>query len=222
MEMIINAKTVKALRSQRLWSQEELAIACDVGLRTIQRVEGEGQASPQTVKALAAVFEVDSAELLERKAGSRAYLNVQLGYVTISVLILIALALTCMLNMQSLRPKEFLIAICVLAIVTSMFATLTTQVNDRKVKWYLGIGLIHKTVDLSEIDAHITVRNKAWWGFGIRLIQNGWLYNVSGLRAVELKLSNGKVVRIGSDEPEAFNQAIHDARARLPDQTENG
>ena len=50
---------VQKLRLQRGWSQEDLADLCALGVRTIQRVERGQTASAETIKALAAVFEVD-------------------------------------------------------------------------------------------------------------------------------------------------------------------
>ncbi len=52
------------------------------------------------------------------------------------------------------------------------------------------------------------VRNRWWYGFGIRLIPHGSLWNAWGLDAVELDLATGKVLRIGTDEPEALLAAI--------------
>jgi hypothetical protein len=52
------------------------------------------------------------------------------------------------------------------------------------------------------------VKNQWWWGWGIRLIPGGWLYNVSGLDAVELKMKNGRVYRIGTDEPRKLAEFI--------------
>jgi DNA-binding XRE family transcriptional regulator len=56
--MKINADLVINLRKQRLWSQEELAIAAGLNLRTIQRIEKEASASVQSKRALASVFEI--------------------------------------------------------------------------------------------------------------------------------------------------------------------
>jgi len=55
-----------------------------------------------------------------------------------------------------------------------------------------------------------TVKNHRYYGRGIR----GWLwpkmciYNVSGFDAVEIKLKNGKIYRIGTDEPKKLEQMI--------------
>ncbi len=61
--MHVDSKRIRAEREQRAWSQEHLAAAADVSLRTIQRVEGTGLASYDTALAVAAVFELDVAEL---------------------------------------------------------------------------------------------------------------------------------------------------------------
>ena len=56
---------VKKLRNRKNWSQEQLATFCGVSLRTIQRVEAGNQASLDTLKSLASVFEVDISKLTE-------------------------------------------------------------------------------------------------------------------------------------------------------------
>lgn len=61
--MQINTQLVLALRKKRSWSQEELATASGLNLRTIQRIESDGVASLQSRKALAAAFDVDVDEL---------------------------------------------------------------------------------------------------------------------------------------------------------------
>lgn len=58
-DMKIDASTVRRLRTERAWSQEQLAASADVSLRTIQRVEADGSASNETRMALAAVFGID-------------------------------------------------------------------------------------------------------------------------------------------------------------------
>jgi len=54
--MNINSALVKQLRSEKSWSQEELAIASGLNLRTVQRIEKEATASLQSKKALASAF----------------------------------------------------------------------------------------------------------------------------------------------------------------------
>lgn len=61
--MEINAELVKNHRTNRSWTQQHLADACGVSLRTIQRVERYGNASNETVMALAAVYQIEQNEI---------------------------------------------------------------------------------------------------------------------------------------------------------------
>jgi len=212
MDMRINASLVKILRRKKLWSQEELAAACGLSLRTIQRVEGEGQASTETLKALASALEVDSDLLRENDQSSVSYLNLQLGTVLIAVLVAVALFLVWDFTRGNLTASVFASLSMLNAIVCSLFSSLTTKVEANRLEWYFTFGFLRKSVELSDIVENRYVRNKAWWGLGIRLIPGGWLYSVSGLDAVAIKLKNGKVYRIGSDEAEQLNIAIEEGR----------
>jgi len=61
--MKINANLVIELRNDKSWSQDELAIASGLNLRTIQRIENEASASLQSKKALASVFDINTHDL---------------------------------------------------------------------------------------------------------------------------------------------------------------
>jgi transcriptional regulator with XRE-family HTH domain len=63
MSMKINADLVAKLRKKRSWSQDELAIASGLNLRTIQRIEKYALASLQSRKAVAAALGVDTRDL---------------------------------------------------------------------------------------------------------------------------------------------------------------
>jgi len=61
--MKINVDVVLTARKQKSWSQEELAIASGLNLRTIQRIESEASASLQSKKALASALDLDVHDL---------------------------------------------------------------------------------------------------------------------------------------------------------------
>ena len=56
--MKIKADLIWKLRQARAWSQEELAAASGLSLRTIQRIEKEATASLQSKKALATALDI--------------------------------------------------------------------------------------------------------------------------------------------------------------------
>lgn len=61
--MEVNAQLIKQHRTNKALTQQHLADACDISLRTIQRVERYGVASSETLMSLAAVFEVETQTL---------------------------------------------------------------------------------------------------------------------------------------------------------------
>ncbi len=66
--MKISTELLVRLRNERSWSQEELAIASGLNLRTVQRVERDGSVSLQSKKALAAALDIDPRDLDARPA----------------------------------------------------------------------------------------------------------------------------------------------------------
>jgi DNA-binding XRE family transcriptional regulator len=61
--MRVNAGLVAELRRKCAWSQDELATAAGLNLRTIQRIENIGTASLQSAKALAAALQIELKDL---------------------------------------------------------------------------------------------------------------------------------------------------------------
>ena len=61
--MKVDAELIVKLRKERSWSQDELAIAAGLNLRTVQRVEKYASASLQSKKALAAALDIDARDL---------------------------------------------------------------------------------------------------------------------------------------------------------------
>jgi hypothetical protein len=109
----------------------------------------------------------------------------------------------------------FLLPALALGAISWAFSSLTVEVSNDELVWYFGPGVSRNSISRSEIDSVTSIRNKWWWGWGIHLTPRGWLYNVSGLYAVEASLLNGKTLRIGSDQAgqlvDALNREnIHD------------
>lgn len=98
------------------------------------------------------------------------------------------------------------------ALVLLLFHSLTVEVTDETVHVYFGVGLASFDFALRDIESVAAVRNPWYYGWGIRITPHGWLYNVSGRDAVELRLRSGSRVRIGTDEPHRLVAAIERAR----------
>lgn len=100
------------------------------------------------------------------------------------------------------------IAALVLAVTTYLFSSLTVTVDDKAVGWFFGPGFWRKSVPLADIATVRAVRNKWWYGWGIRRTPHGWLYNVYSLDAVEISRRDRTRLRIGSSDPQGLAGAI--------------
>ncbi len=99
-----------------------------------------------------------------------------------------------------------------LVVVFSLCPTLTVEVTDADIVVKFGPGLVRRRFPLSGVRGARAVRNQWYYGWGIRMLPKGLLYNVSGLDAVEIEMADGGVHRIGTDEPAALLKAIQGAR----------
>jgi hypothetical protein len=100
------------------------------------------------------------------------------------------------------------LALVILLLCLSLFWALTVEVTADKLAVWFGPGVIRKSFRIEDIrDARI-VRNRWYYGWGIRLTPHGWMFNVSGYDAVELELADNRKFRIGTDEPEQLLTAI--------------
>ena len=90
-----------------------------------------------------------------------------------------------------------------------IFYKLTIFLDDTSISFKLGIGLISRKYLFTDIQSCKAVRNNPAFGVGIRMIPDGWLYNVSGLSAIELTFKNKKTkIRIGTDKPDEISEIL--------------
>ena len=120
----------------------------------------------------------------------------------------------CTLLIRQEVPRQLVTIVAGLGLCLLLFTTLTVQVDGRAVRCAFGLGVIRREILLRDVIRASVVRNHWIYGWGLRWIPGGWLWNVSGLDAVELELTSGKVFRIGTDEPTLLHAAIVGALRR--------
>ena len=138
------------------------------------------------------------------------YKHTQTGYLMIAALIIPLFILYFVMNnaeFAQILPIVFFI----LLIALSLFYSLTVEINETMISVKFGIGIINKKFILKDIESCNIVKNYWYYGWGIRFTPHGWLYNISGLSAVEIQMKNNKKYRIGTDEPKKLEQAITQA-----------
>lgn len=94
--------------------------------------------------------------------------------------------------------------------ILASFGWLTVSVDEQQVAIKFGWGIFRKKLSASEIASVAQVKNHWYYGWGIRLWfwPKTWIYNVSGFDAVEIRMKNGKIYRVGTDEPKKLETVI--------------
>lgn len=136
------------------------------------------------------------------------YKRTQIAYLMITVMVLALIPLVLAIGQQKEDTWMVLLVVFILAVSGWLFSSLTVEVENGFLKFWFGPGFIKKNIDLSQVVDCQAVKNSWLCGWGIRLTPNGWLYNVSGFEAVEIKLKSGKQFRLGTDQPTELCQAI--------------
>lgn len=94
MDMKINSTLIVTLRKERGWSQQQLSVASGVSIRTVQRVENEGNASIETMKSLAGAFDTDFRSLQIRHTKPKRFKSTASKYFFLIVSLISTLVIT--------------------------------------------------------------------------------------------------------------------------------
>lgn len=97
-----------------------------------------------------------------------------------------------------------LMLICLLT-----FYRIVIEVTENQISFKLGIGLFKKTYQINDLTSCTPVRCSLLNGFGIRRIANGWLYNISGLDAIELRFEDKRnIIQIGTNKSDEIASLV--------------
>jgi hypothetical protein len=102
----------------------------------------------------------------------------------------------------------------VLLLAVFLFGSLRVRVSADEIRASFGPGWVRRRIAVSTVVSAETVRNRWYYGWGVRLTSTGWMFNVSGLDAVLVRFADGGAFRIGTDEPEALLVAIQSVTRR--------
>lgn len=138
---------------------------------------------------------------------------IQFGTISLVLMVPVFIMIIIMLftiGLKDLIQSLVLILLAVTFLICILiFYKMTIQINDTHVIFRMGIGLITREYELSQIKSCRPVRNSPFYGVGIRKIPGGWLFNVTGMEAVEISFKNKKqIVRIGTNKSEEISAII--------------
>ena len=137
------------------------------------------------------------------------YKHSQIGYSIIFISLVVVLLFGFILTQIDFDIIFLAIMVFILFILFS-FSWLNVMIDENYLRIKFGYGIFQKKFLLKKIVAAKTVRNHWYYGWGIRfwLWPRMWIFNVSGFDAVEIKMTNNKIYRIGTDEPKKLESAI--------------
>ncbi len=141
------------------------------------------------------------------------YREFQLGSLGLAFLIPIHILLNILyLTQLGTRPiglNDFIFINGMCVLIYLFFYGMTITVNNERIVVSFGIGIIKRSIALNKISSVDTVKNPWYYGWGIRFIPHGILYNIGGSHGVELRMNNtGRVIRIGTKNPAQLRNEI--------------
>lgn len=144
----------------------------------------------------------------------RHYKHTQTGYWLIIALVILLSLTVFLMVIYGFNWILFTVTI-IFALCLILFPTLTVEIYGDNIEIRFGPGVVRKKFSLKDLESYQIVKNPWYYGWGIRLTPHGWLYNLSGLLAIELQMKSGKKYRIGIDEPKKLAKAIQQSLNKL-------
>ena len=132
------------------------------------------------------------------------YKQTEISYSLIIILLVISAFIVLSPELAGLK----IIILSINLLVTLLFFSLTIVIDEQKLRWYFGFGIISKQVELSQITDTSEYQTKWYQGIGIRMLSDGWLYNASVGKAVKITLTDGKNIYLGCKDVDALQQAL--------------
>jgi len=136
---------------------------------------------------------------------NRYYSHTQPGYLTV----IVAGSVVAFLLRQwsRLGPISWGVIIA-LAAAMFFFSALTVRITDESLCFFFNTGLYGRQIPLTAIASCRVTGTSIIEGWGIRSTPGGMLYNISGTRAIEVRLHGGERLRIGSNQPDVVCERL--------------
>jgi hypothetical protein len=143
------------------------------------------------------------------------YNKSQIGWTMIAVFTLIPLQISLTYFKQGQNNLPSLVYIILMVIMVAALLTfykLKVKADHSSIKIIFGVGLVNFTIRPKAIEEVKIIETPWYFGLGIRVTPKGMLYNVHGLKAVQITYLEGnnqetdrlKTVTIGTRDPENF------------------
>lgn len=150
----------------------------------------------------------------------KKYSNFQFGWLVVIIFLIVIVWITFAYRYQwgnnPIPKPAYIVFLAIFTVALLFFYGMTVIVDEKQIIIKLGVGLYKRRIDLSSIKSVESVTYPAYYGYGIRLIINGILYNVSGNHAVRLTFKNSKrLILIGTNDWDNLKAEIEEKVRRI-------
>ncbi len=157
----------------------------------------------------------------------KKYSGFQFGWLIVIVFLIvigwITVAYTFQWGYNPVPKAGYIVFLVLFSGILLFFYGMTVIVDEKQIIIKFGIGFYSRKIDLSSIKSVESITYPSYYGYGIRLIHNGILYNVSGKYAVRLTFKNSKrVILIGTNDWENLKAVIEENINRINSQIIDG
>lgn len=119
----------------------------------------------------------------------------------LGIIIVASLFSTFVLGTKDVKTVTFFV-VPLLSGILILFWSLTITVTDTHLGHAFNLDFWKRSYPFTDIESVSKVQNSWLYGYGMRYIGSGWLYNVSGTDAILIQFKDGKLIRIGTDDQE--------------------
>jgi len=130
---------------------------------------------------------------------------VAVSYIAMTAILVVLLYLG---GRQAPLAAILVAAIALESVVHYLLSSLTVEISTRELSWYFGPGFWRRRVGLSSIGHVARVRLPWWYGIGVKYTPRAWVYLVAPGAGIEVALTSGETVRIGTDDAEGLLAAL--------------
>jgi hypothetical protein len=130
-------------------------------------------------------------------------------WITLPLITLIMLAIETSNQSAQQQVKSMTLLLLINAMVIAVIGSLKVSLSESQLIWQFGfLGKPKWTLDFDEIEKVELCKTSWVEGWGIRFTKEGMLYNAAGKTAIRIYKRDGKIIRLGSIEPDVLLSLI--------------
>ncbi len=108
---------------------------------------------------------------------------------------------------KNVKPA-LLLGLPITLMILALWWSMTIEVTHTMLHHHFGFGFWKKSYPLNDVAA-VSKEKTHWYnGYGIRYVGTGWLYTVSGSDAIQITLTSGDNILLGTDDPDGLLGAL--------------